>query len=330
MECKHTRRRFVATLTGLTAALAGAGVRAQPADGYPSRSIRLVVPFAAGGNTDLGARLLAQGLSPELRQSVMVDNRLGAGTIVGTEEVARAKPDGYTLLLTTIAYAVNPSLNKNLPYDSQKDLVPIAYVVSSPALLLVHPSVPAQNIPQLVDYLKKNPGTPYGSAGNGSAMHLHGEFFRMLTSTAVTHIPYKGESPALNDLLAGRTKFHFGGIASSAQYVKSGALRALAIGSRQRSPLLPDVPTAKEAGLPDLQVYTWSVVFAPAGTPPAIVNRLNAAINKVAANPETAAKLIALGFEPIANSTPESAARFVADETAKWGEVVKRGHITID
>ncbi|MDB5743044.1 MAG: tripartite tricarboxylate transporter substrate binding protein [Polaromonas sp.] len=323
-----SRRRLLPLIAGFAASLCLPALA--QTDGFPNRPIRLVVPFAAGGNTDVGARLLAQGLALEFNQSVVVDNKVGAGTIVGTEDVARAKPDGYTLLLTTIAYAVNPSLYKNLRYDSKKDLVPVAHVSSSAPLLLLHPSVPASNIPQLVDYLKKNPGTSYGSAGNGSAMHLHGELFRMQTSAPITHIPYKSESPALVDLIAGRTMFHFGGISSSAQYVKSGALKAIAIPSQKRTPLLPDVPTAEEAGLPGFLAYTWSVVLAPAGTPPAIIDRLNAAMNKVSSSPEVNAKLVALGYEPITDSTPASTGRHIASETVKWGEVVKRGNLTVD
>lgn len=199
---------------------------------------------------------------------------------------------------------------------------------SSLPVLLTHPSVPAKNIPELVEYIRRTPKASYGSAGIGSAMHLDGELFRSLTGVDVIHVAYRGEGPALNDLLAGRTLYHFGGIASSNQYIKSGALKAIAIPSGKRSQLLPDVPTAAEAGLPGFLTQNWAVILAPVGTPTDTVSKLNAAINRVTADPEVAAKMTALGFDPVTDSTPATTARHIASETAKWAEIVKRAGIT--
>lgn len=324
MKCRFFLKSVTSALAGLL--IGGAAI----ADDFPNKSIRLVVPFAAGGNTDIVGRLLAQGLSQELRQTVFVDNKVGAGTIIGTEEVARSKPDGYTLLMTTVSFAINPSIYKSMRYDSKNDFAPIAWVSSSVPVLVVHPSVPATNIPQLIAYIKKSPQASFGSAGIGSAMHMDGELFLSQTGVKATHVPYRGEAPAVIDMLAGRHTFLFPGISTSIQYIKSGALKAIAVPSLKRSPLLPDVPTAAEAGLPGFLTQNWAVVLAPAGTPRDILNKLNAAINRVSVNPEIHAKLVALGFEPIVDSTPASTAQHIAAETSKLEAIVKRAGITAD
>ena len=300
-----------------------ASVFAQAAE-YPVKQIRLVVPFAVGGNTDIAARLLAQGLAAELKQPVYVDNKAGAGTALGTEEVARSPADGYTLLFTTVGLAVNPSLYKGLRYDAKRDFAPVAHVVTSSPVLLMHPSVPATNLAEFLKYAKTNGPLSYGSAGVGSAMHLHGEQFRIETGLTVTHVPYRGEGPALVDLLAGRTQFHFGSISSASQYIDSGALKALAVVSAKRSPLLPKVPTAIEAGVPGFVTTTWGVILVPKGTPTEVIDLLNTTINRVMAMPVNFARFIELGFEPLTNSTPASTALFIEAETQYWAGLIKK------
>lgn len=297
---------------------------------YPTKPLRLVVPFAAGGNTDIAARLLAQGLSTEFKQPVYVENKAGAGTAVGTEEVARSLADGYTLLFTTVGLAVNPSLYKNLRYDAKRDFSPVAHVVTSSPVILMNPAVPATNLAEFLQHAKNNGPLAYGSAGVGSAMHLHAEQFRIETGLTVTHIPYRGEGPALVDLLAGRTQFHFGSIASASQYIDSGALKALAVVSAKRSPLLPKVPTAIEAGVPGFVTTTWGVILVPRGTPGEVIDKLNTTINQVIKIPANFARFIELGFEPLANSTPASTALFIDTETQYWANLIKKLGITAE
>jgi len=297
---------------------------------YPAKALRLVVPFAAGGNTDIAARLLAQGLSSDLKQTVFVENKVGAGTAVGTEEVARSQPDGYTLLLTTVGFAINPSLYKNLRYDAQKDFLPVGRVFASYPLLLIHPSVPANNLLEFIAYAKGNSPLIYGSAGVGSAMHLHAEQFRIETNLLATHVPYRGEGPALIDLLAGRTQFHFGSISSASQYLDSGALKALVVVSAQRSPLLPKIPTAVESGAPGFVASTWGAVLVPSATSVDIIKVLNSALNRVMSKPEVSARFVELGFEPISTSTPASTAQFIEAETQYWSALIKRLGITAE
>jgi tripartite-type tricarboxylate transporter receptor subunit TctC len=297
---------------------------------FPARAIRMVVPFAAGGNTDIAARILAQALTIELGQTVFVDNKVGAGTRVGTEEVARSQADGYTLLLTTIGFASNPSLYKSLKYDSKKDFSQVAWVMSSTPVLLVNAGIPVNTLAEFIDYVKKTPGLSYGSAGVGSAMHLHAEELLLNADIRATHIPYRGEGPALVDLLAGRTAFHFGAISSSKHYIESGALKALAVTSDKRSAQLPNVPTMAQAGIPGFVTYTWGVVMVPTGTPNAIVAQLNKAMNRVLSKPEVLSRLIELGFEPVNNSTPESTKKFVEDEMEHWSRLIKRLGLTAD
>ena len=249
---------------------------------------------------------------------------------MGTEEVARSQADGYTLLFTTVGLAVNPSLYKSLRYDAKRDFSPVAHVVTSSPVILMHPSVPATNLTEFLQYAKTNGPLSYGSAGVGSAMHLHGEQFRIETGLTVTHVPYRGEGPALIDLLAGRTQFHFGSISSASQYIDSGALKALAVVSAKRSPLLPKVPTAIEAGVPGFVTTTWGVILVPKGTPTEVINLLNTTINRVMAMPANFARFIELGFEPLTNSTPVSTALFIEAETQYWAGLIKKLGITAE
>lgn len=308
-------------LTKSLALLAFGAPIAMAAD-FPNAPIHMVIPFAAGGNTDIAGRLISKALSEELGQPVVIENKAGAGTRVATAYMTKAKPDGYTLMMTTIAIAVNPHLDKNPKYNYRNDFEPVASVFLNPLILTANPSVSASTLPAFVDWLKANKQTPYGSAGNGSAMHLAGEAFRQYTNTDVMHVPYGGESKVLVDLMGGQVLFAFTGVASSAEYIKSGKLKGIAYAGPNRSPLMPDLPTAKEQGLTDFTAYTWGVVLAPKGTPSDVVNKLNAALNIALKKPEVQQRLIELGFEPIADSTPQSTDKFIVEETQKWGKVV--------
>jgi len=295
---------------------------------FPQSPVHLVVPYSAGGNTDIGARLVAQGMSEQLDQPVVVENRPGANTAVGSAMVAKSRPDGYTLLFTTISLAVNPHLYPDLSYDTKRDFTPVAWATISPLLLVTNPALPADTLAEFIDYLKTHPGTPYGSSGSGGSMHLATELFRYQTKTDALHVPYKGEGPVLVDLIGGRVKFAFASPSSATEHVKSGAIKALAIGGPERYTLLPDVPTAAEAGLPGFSGYTWCVVMAPAGTPADVVNRLNAAVNHALHDPKINDRLLQLGFNPVMDSTPATTARHIEDETAKWGALIRKTGMT--
>ncbi len=300
------------------------------ADDYPSRPINLICPYAAGGATDLTVRVLAQALSKEIGQSVIVENRVGANTVIGTQAVAAARPDGYTLLMQTISFAVNASLVKKLPYDTNTAFKPVALVAINPLVLVVNPKVPAKTLPEFIQYLKDNPNTPYSSSGTGGAMHLAAELFEIDSGTKALHVPYRGESPAVNDLLAGTVSFTFGSFAVMGENFKAGTLRPIAVLGPKRSPLAPDLPTAIEAGLPDYTAYTWNAVLAPAGVPDAVVAKLNAAINRAMSDPAVIRKLSDMGFGPVSDSTPASTAAYIKDEIAKWKAVVDKAHIQIE
>lgn len=300
---------------------------AQASD-YPNRPIRLIVPFSAGGNTDVSARILGAGLADSLGQQVVIDNRVGAGATAGTDVVAKAAPDGYTLLFTTLAHSVNPSIYAKLPYDGVKDFQPVAMVSTNHFVLVTNPDVEAKDLNELIALLKKNPGRfEYSSAGTGSAMHLAGELFKHEARVDALHVPYRGEGPALNDLLGKRITFSFHGVATTADHIKAGTMKPIAVTGPHRAALLPDVPTMKEAGLASYEAYTWAVVLAPAGTPRAIVDQLNAAINKVIKEPGTGKRFAELGFETVSDSTPESTAEHIRREEQKWAPVIKASGI---
>lgn len=312
-------------LCAFAAVLATAAARAED---YPKRPIRLVVPFSAGGNTDVSARLLADGLSDVLGQQVMVENKVGAGATIGTDVVAKAAPDGYTLLFTTLAHSANPSIYPKLPYDGVKDFQPVAMVSTNDFVLVTNPDVAAADLNALVALLKQKPGSlDYSSAGVGSAMHLAGELFKNVAGVDAVHVPYRGEGPALNDLLGKRISFSFHGVSTTADHIKGGTVRAIAVTGPTRSPLLPETPTMKEAGLPNYEAYTWSVVLAPAGTPRDIVDRLNTAINSVVRQPRTQQRFRELGFEIVTDSTPESTAAHIKREEDKWAPIIKASGI---
>ncbi|MDB5867605.1 MAG: tripartite tricarboxylate transporter substrate binding protein [Betaproteobacteria bacterium] len=291
---------------------------------YPTRPIRMVVPFSAGaGVTDIMARLVGQHLGAGIGQQVVIDNRPGAGGIPGTEVVARAAPDGYTLLMTNVALAVNPYLYPKLPYDAVKDFTPVTMVNSAPLLLVVHPTIAAKSVKELVAYAKSHPGQlNYGSGGVGSTPHLSGELFKSIAGIDAVHVPYKGGAPALTDLVGGQLSFMIENVPGTMPFVRAGKLRALAITSSKRSPLEPSLPTMAEAGVPGYEVIGWNGIVAAKGTPPAIVSRLHTEVARILRTPEVRQRLAALGAEPVGN-TPDEFGAFIKAEMARWGKIIK-------
>ena len=314
------------------AALPAAGFAAPSfAQAYPDRPIKLIVPYLAGGATDVGARVVAERMAKGLGQPIVIDNRPGAGVIVGTSAVAKAEPDGYTLLITTLAHAINITLQKKLPYDSIADFEPVALMGIINFILVVHPSSPITDLPSLVRFLKENPDKAnYGSAGTGSPMHLGPELFKSLTGVQANHVPYRGESAALNDMLGGRLTFMLSGTPTVAPHIQSGAVRALATPSPKRSALAPQVPTTTEAGLPAWQTYSCIMLLAPKGTPRPVIERLSREANAAMASDEVKQRLVKLGIDAVESSTPESTAKFISDEAEKWAPIVKASGAQVD
>jgi tripartite-type tricarboxylate transporter receptor subunit TctC len=298
------------------------------ADVYPTKPIRMIVAFNAGGATDIIARIVSQRLSEGLGQSVVVDNRPGATGIIGTDAVAKSAPDGYTLLMVTAGtHAINASLFKDLPYDPVKDFVHIHFTATAPNVLIVNPAVPATDVRSLIKLAKEKPGQlSYGSAGSGSTLHLSGELFEAMAGVDLTHIPYKGSAPAMTDLLGGRLSMMFDSISSAVPRIKSDKVRALGVTGSKRSIALPEVPTIAESGVPGYEATAWFGVVAAANTPTEIVARLNAELNKALAHPEVREKLLALGTEPV-GGTPGAFASHVGSEVAKWRKVVVDANI---
>jgi tripartite-type tricarboxylate transporter receptor subunit TctC len=292
------------------------------ARGYPVRSVRLVVGYAAGGATDITARVIGERLSERLGQQFIVENRPGAATNIATEQVVRAAPDGYTLLMASAANAINATLYDNLNFDFARDMAAVAGVIRMQNVLEVHPSVPAHTVSELVAYAKANPDKLIaGSAGNGSPGHVSGELFKMLTGIKMLHVPYRGIAPALADLLAGRIHLLFDNMATAIEHIKSGRVRALGITTTFRSPLLPDVPTISET-VPGYEASSWYGVTAPKETPSVIVGSLNAEINAVLADRAVADRFSAMGGATL-SGTPADFGKLITDETEKWGRVVR-------
>jgi tripartite-type tricarboxylate transporter receptor subunit TctC len=283
---------------------------------YPNKVVRLVNPYAAGGPTEAVARELANGLSQEFGQQVIVDSRPGGGTVIGADMVAKSAPDGYTLLAATVApLIVQPAINNTLPYNATRDFVPVGLYATIPNLIAVFPGTPVKSLKELIDYARANPGKlNYASAGTGSGPHLGGELFKAMTGTQITHVPYKGAAPAVVDVIAGQVEVSFVNITPQVQHVKAGKLRALAIAGERRSALLPDVPTATEAGVPGYIAESWNGVVAPSATPRAVVEVLSATMRKVMAKPEVRAKMLAMGAEVTPMGPEEFAAYLKADE----------------
>lgn len=295
---------------------------AQAQAAWPERPITLVVPYTPGGVTDALARNVAKALAERLKQPVVVENRAGGGANIGAAVVAKANPDGYTLLMGSAAtHAINASLYKKLSYDHVKDFAPISLVAQVPNVLVVHPSVPANNVKELIAHAKANPGRlNFGSSGAGGTIHLSGELFKSMADVDMTHVAYKGSAPAVNDLLGGQTQLMFD--SSVVPHVKAGKLRALGVTSAKRSSALPDVPTIAEAGLPGYEATAWFGVLAPAGTPEPVIARLNGEISAVLRDPAVAKWMEGQGFE-VGGGSPADFASHIRKETTKWARVVK-------
>ena len=312
---------------GLT--LACTGVSAQ---NYPSRPIRLVVPYPPGGPLDIMARAIGQKLTEAWSQPVVVDNRAGDGGNIGAELVAKSPADGYTLLLGAVAtHAINPTLYGKVPYDPVKDFAPVALVAQVPNILVVNPSVPARSVKELIELARARPGyLNFGSGSTGSTGHLAGELFNAMAGVQMVHIPYKGGAPAMADLLAGQVQLMFDNLANALPNVRAGRLRALAVTTLARSPAIPDLPTIAESGLPGFDLTTWFGLMVPAGTPPEIVIKLNAGIARALNAKDMRERLEKMGAEPPADNTPEHFAAFIRAEAAKYAKVVKESGARVE
>ena len=301
------------------------------AQSYPSKPIRFVAPFPPGGPADILARIIAQPLSDRWAQQVIIDNRAGAGGNIGADIVAKAPPDGYTLLLGTVGtHAINPSLYSGMPYDNVKDFEPVSLIAMVTIVLVTHPSVPVASVKELIALARTRPGElTFGSPGNGSPQHLAGELFNTMTKVKMLHIPYKGAVPALQDLLGGRISMIFSSMPPALPHVKTGRIKALAVTSSKRSPATPDLPTIAESGVPGYEVINWYGVLTPAGTSKDIVSRLNSETNRIMNLPDVKERLAAQGAETL-TSTPQEFGAFIKSETAKWAKVVKFSGARVD
>jgi tripartite-type tricarboxylate transporter receptor subunit TctC len=319
--------RIVPAVMALAMILSASPAGAQT---YPTHPVRLVIPFAPGGSNDVFGRVIATQLTERLGQSMYVDNRAGAGGVVGTELVAKSAPDGYTLLLISSAHAVNASLVRNLPYDPVKSFTPVALLGRGPGVLCVHPGVPANSVQELVALAKQKPGQlNAGAAGIGSFQHMSTELFRLLAGTDIVIVQYKGGGPSMADLLAGHVQMVIGSMIQMMPHVESGALRALATTGPTRNSALPNVPTIAEAGVAGYEATNWWGIVAPAGTPAAIVTKLHDEATKVVASQEMKQRLGKEGAEPVTMSTTEFA-RYIDAETTRWAQVVKNANISLD
>ena len=321
-------QRVAVWITGIALATLATLAHAQA---WPSKPIKWVVPFAPGGTTDILARTVGEKLALALGQPVVIENKPGAGGGLGADFTAKAAPDGYTIMGGTIStHAINASLYKNLPYDPVKDFVAITLIARVPNMLVINPAVPAKDVKELIALLKASPNKySFASSGNGTSQHLSGELFKSMSGTDMQHIPYKGSPPALQDVMGGQVTMTFDNITTAWPLAKAGKLRALAVTTAKRSSIAPDVPTLAESGLPGFEVGSWQGVFAPAGTPPEIVKRLNAEIVKILNMPEVREKLGGLGAEIVANS-PEEFSALVKSEVVKWADVVKKSGAKVD
>ncbi len=307
----------------LSLAMATPSLAADTAPGYPSKPVRVIVTFVPGGGTDLMARTIGQKLADAWGHQFVVDNRGGAGGVIGTEIAARATPDGYTLLLATSAgLIINPLLNPKLPYDPFTDFAPVSLLATNPTMLVVNPSVPVTSVKELIAHAKGKPrALNYATVGQGSPIHMAMELFKSMTSTDMVHVPYKGSGPAVTDLISGQVQLMFNSMPTVLPFVKSGKARALAVGSAQRSRTVPDIPTVAESGVPGFEAVTWSGMVAPAKTPAGIVNKLSAQIQQSLADAKTVQRMLAYGAEA-QSSTPEGLARFMREESARARKVI--------
>lgn len=317
-------------LGGLLAAPAARGRAAEEAAAWPGRPVRFVVPYPPGGPTDILGRVVAARLAQELGQPMVVENRPGASGTIGAEAIARAAPDGQSFLMNASIHVIIPHLNRSLPYDALADFTPVTNMASVPLVAVVNPQLPVRSIPELIAYLRANPGrVSYASSGNASALHLAGEMFKLMTGTEMVHVPYRGAGPAVQDLIAGQVQLIFDSVPSSASAVRAGLLRPLAVTTAHRIAAYPDLPTIAESGLPGFDIATWYAIWAPPRMPMPIVQRLQRAVAAAVAVPEVRERLATLGAEPVADS-PADFAAFCARESERWGRLVREARLTLD
>jgi tripartite-type tricarboxylate transporter receptor subunit TctC len=328
-KCRHSPRKRV--LHALLSATVLALSPHAAAQAWPSKPIKLVAPSTPGDAPDVIARLVADKLSIALGQSVVVENKPGAGGVVGSDAVAKAAPDGYTLIMGNAgSHGINAAVYANLPYDIQRDFAPVSQVAVSPNVMVINPAVPANTVAEFIAYAKSRPGKlSYASGGNGSSAHMSMELFKSMAGVDIEHIPYKGSSPALTDVVSGQVAVFIGNMPPTVPLIKAGKLRALAVTTKSRSALMPELPTIAESGLPGFETVAWFGVLAPAGTPPEIVHRLSAEIAKIARSPEMREKLVAMGAEPV-GSTPEEFKAVIDRDIAKWKPLAQKVGIKID
>ena len=324
-------RRAAVAVVAVVAVLASVAPSTSMAQAYPVKSVRLVVPFPPGGPLDSVGRLIAQKLGEAWGQTVVVDNRPGAGGNIGADLVAKSPPDGYTIVMGALStHAVNPSLYRRMPYDAVKDFAPITLLAITPNVLVINPALPVTSVKELIAYAKAHPGKlAFGSGSNGSAGHLAGELFKVETGVDMLHVPFKGAAPAMQALLAGDTQLMFDNLASAMPQVKAGKLKALAVTTAHRSPLVPELPTMAEAGVPGFDISTWFGLLAPAGTPRDIIAKWNTDVTRLLNSPEMRERLAAQGAEA-APTTPEQFAAFIASEIPKYARIVKASGAKID
>lgn len=317
-----TRRKAIAGCGGALAWLAGSPSLAQPA--YPSRTIKMIVPYPAGGTTDLLGRLYADQIKSGLNAVVVVENKPGAGTTLGADQVAKSDPDGYTLLIaTSTTLAINKTLYKKLPYDPAQDFAPIGLIAGVPFALIVNPDIPVKNLAEFIAYAKSKPGLAYGSAGNGSPQHLGAEMLKTAAGIDIRHVPYRGSIPAMLDVMAGHIPFMVVDLQPALQQIREGKVRVLGVTTPKRVTAAPDIPTLAEAGLPGFELLAWQGAVAPANTPRPIVEALAAQIAKMLADPATRDKLTAISLEPLPPSTPDGFAAYIKTEIERWAVIVK-------
>ena len=330
-------KRSRVRLLGAAAAMAlGATITTTPAlaadaTNWPTQPVKLIVPFAPGGTSDVLAREIAARLQVALKQTVVVDNKAGAGGVLGADSVAKAAPDGYTVLLGTIAtHAINPALMPKMPYKADRDFAPVILLGKISNVLLIGPGAQARTVKDIVAAAKAKPGDiTFASAGQGTSQHLSGEVFRLMTGADLTHVPYKGSAPAIQDVMGGQVPMSFETVTVALPQIKAGKVKAVAVTSAKRSAQLPDVPTLAESGVPGFDVSSWQALYLPAGTPPAIVAKLNAEVQKIVAQPEVKAKMESLGLE-YAPNTPAQFTEFQKAEQARWAKVIKDGNVKPD
>lgn len=326
IPCLATVKRTLIGIAAVTTLFAVQPVQAA----FPDRPIKLIVPFAPGGGTDMISRLLADGMSQELKQPVIVENKPGAGTTIGSADVARARPDGYTLLMATFAHVVNPYLHPKLPYDTDKAFAAVSMIGHSPSVLVVKPDSPLKSVKDLLEAAREKPGRlTYASQGVGTSAHLAGELLESLAKVDISHVPYRGAGPALNDLLGGHVDMMFGTAAAVGSSLAAGTLRALGVTTTERSPALPDIPTIAESGVPDYVLESWYGLYAPAGTPGEVIEKLNAAAHK-AANTETFRNKVQGEGLVISTGTPKELDDYIKGEQARWKKVISDSKITLD